>query len=63
MIGAVGTALGQHGVNIATFALGRSERGAIGVVGVDPVDAETSAAAVAAVRRIPAVTSAELVRL
>ncbi len=63
VIGAVGTALGQHGVNIATFALGRSERGAIGVVGVDPVDAETSAAAVAAVRRIPAVTSAELVRL
>ena len=63
VIGAVGTVLGQHGVNIATFALGRSERGAIGVVGVDPVDAETSEAAIAALRRIPAVTSAELVRL
>jgi D-3-phosphoglycerate dehydrogenase len=62
VIGAVGTVLGQHGVNIATFALGRSDRGAIGVVGVDPVDTETSTAAVAALRRIPAVTSAELVR-
>ena len=34
-IGAVGTVLGEHGVNIATFALGRTPQCAIGVVGVD----------------------------
>jgi D-3-phosphoglycerate dehydrogenase len=35
VIGEVGTILGRHGVNIASFALGRSELGAIGVVNVD----------------------------
>ena len=32
VIGAVGTVLGRHGVNIANFALGRGGEGAIGVV-------------------------------
>ena len=35
VIGEVGTILGRHGVNIANFALGRSDAGAIGVVNVD----------------------------
>ena len=35
VIGEVGTILGRHGVNIASFALGRGEGGAIGVVNVD----------------------------
>src|SRR5438046_930071 len=35
VIGEVGTILGRHGVNIASFALGRNATGAIGVVNVD----------------------------
>ena len=38
VIGAVGSALGRHGVNIASFALGRDERGAVSVLGVDEAD-------------------------
>ena len=35
VIGEVGTILGRHRVNIASFALGRGDKGAIGVVNVD----------------------------
>ena len=35
VIGAVGTILGRHDVNIANFALGRNDNGAVGVVNVD----------------------------
>ncbi len=35
VIGEIGTILGKHGVNIANFALGRSESGAVGAVNVD----------------------------
>ena len=35
VLGAVGTILGRHAVNIASFALGRNEHGAVGVVTVD----------------------------
>src|SRR5262249_42533105 len=35
VIGEVGTILGRLGVNIATFALGRGDAGAVGVVNVD----------------------------
>jgi D-3-phosphoglycerate dehydrogenase len=38
VIGAVGTALGRRGVNIANFALGRNAVGAVGVVSVDDPD-------------------------
>lgn len=41
-IGEVGSVLGRHGINIATFALGRGTGGAVGVVRVgarDPADA------------------------
>jgi D-3-phosphoglycerate dehydrogenase / 2-oxoglutarate reductase len=61
VIGAVGTVLGKHMVNIANFALGRSAGGAIGVVSVDDADRVTSAvmtelSAIAAVRSAQVVT-------
>jgi D-3-phosphoglycerate dehydrogenase len=65
VIGEVGTILGSHGVNIANFALGRNETGAVGVVNVDE-DAGAPApleAAVDAIRHIPAVREVWLVRL
>ena len=65
VIGEVGTILGRHKVNIANFALGRNETGAVGVVNVDE---ETSApdaldAAVEAIRRVPAIRAVWIVRL
>jgi D-3-phosphoglycerate dehydrogenase len=65
VIGEVGTILGKLGVNIATFALGRSDAGAIGVVNVDE-DASAPGAlekAVDAIRRGAAVRDVWLVRL
>ncbi|MEO6237801.1 MAG: phosphoglycerate dehydrogenase [Vicinamibacterales bacterium] len=35
VIGEVGSALGRHGVNIGSFALGRDAAGAVGVISVD----------------------------
>ena len=61
VIGAVGSALGRHGVNIASFALGRDERGAVSVLGVD--EADTLESAVAEVRKLEAVREAVVVRL
>jgi D-3-phosphoglycerate dehydrogenase len=65
VIGEVGTILGRHGVNIANFALGRGDTGAIGVVNVDEDAAAPGAldAALEAIRRISAVRDAWLVRL
>jgi D-3-phosphoglycerate dehydrogenase len=62
VIGAVGTVLGRHGVNIANFALGRTPQCAIGVVGVDDGD-KITADVMEELRRIPAVHSAQLARL
>ena len=65
VIGEVGTILGRQGVNIANFALGRNETGAIGVVNVDE-EATSQAAldsAMESIRKIPAVRDAWLVRL
>jgi D-3-phosphoglycerate dehydrogenase len=62
VIGAVGTVLGRHGVNIANFALGRSPQCAIGVVGVDN-GGQVTPAVIEELRKIPAVKSAELVHL
>ena len=65
VIGEVGTILGRHRVNIASFALGRSDKGAIGVVNVD----EDAAApqildqAVELLRKVPAIRTAWIVRL
>ena len=65
VIGEVGTILGRYGVNIASFALGRSESGAIGVVNVDAEKSppESLDAAVAAIRRVPAIREAWVIRL
>ena len=65
VIGEVGTILGRHGVNIANFALGRSDAGAIGVVNVDEEAGAPSAldGAVDAIRKVPAVREAWVVRL
>ena len=65
VIGEVGTILGTHGVNIANFALGRNETGAIGVVNVDEETTRAGelAAAVDSIRKIGAVRDAWLVRI
>jgi D-3-phosphoglycerate dehydrogenase len=65
VIGEVGTILGRLGVNIANFALGRSETGAVGVVNVDEIASSPSALneALRAIRQIPAVRDGWLVRL
>ena len=61
VIGEVGTALGRHGVNIGSFALGRDTSGAVGVISVDEGDG--LAAAVKDVRSSKAVREALIVRL
>ena len=65
VIGEVGTILGRHGVNIASFALGREDSAAIGVVNVDAEKSPPEAleAAVTAIRNAPHVRDAWLVRL
>jgi D-3-phosphoglycerate dehydrogenase len=61
VIGGVGTALGRHGVNIASFALGRNDSGAAGVISVDTAGALDEA--VREVRGLPPVREAVVVRL
>ena len=65
VIGEVGTILGKHGVNIANFALGRNETGAVGIVNVDEEASGPAALdnALTAIRGIAAVKDAWLVRL
>jgi D-3-phosphoglycerate dehydrogenase len=65
VIGEVGTILGRHGVNIANFALGRNETGAVGVVNVDEEASPNGAleAAVESIRKVAAVRTAWRVRL
>ena len=65
VIGEVGSILGANGVNIANFALGRNESGAVGVVNVDETSTQAAAlaAAVDAIRKIAAVKDAWLVRI
>jgi D-3-phosphoglycerate dehydrogenase / 2-oxoglutarate reductase len=65
VIGEVGTILGRHRVNIASFALGRGEAGAVGVVNVDADKSPPEAldAAMEAIRRVRAVREAWLIRL
>jgi D-3-phosphoglycerate dehydrogenase len=60
VIGAVGTVLGKHGINIANYSLGRTPESAVGVVCVEGNVSET---VLRELRAIPAVTSAEVVRL
>jgi len=63
VIGEVGTILGRHGVNIANFALGRGNQGAIGVVNVDEDKPEALNQAIQELRNVTAIRSAWLVRL
>jgi D-3-phosphoglycerate dehydrogenase len=65
VIGEVGTILGRDRINIANFALGRNETGAVGVVNVDEEASAPGAleSAVDAIRRVPAVRDAWIVRL
>ena len=72
VIGEVGSILGRHGINIATFALGRGAGGAIGVVrvgarslaeGENHADPEVTHDVLEEIRGIPAVESAGLIRL
>jgi D-3-phosphoglycerate dehydrogenase len=64
VIGQVGMTLGQHGVNIATFALGRREaqRGAE-AVSLVRIDGEVSASILKPIRSITAITEAKLLHL
>jgi D-3-phosphoglycerate dehydrogenase len=62
IIGGVGTIFGKHGVNIAQMAVGRATAGGE-AVGVLNLDSEPPADALAEVRRLPAITSAIVVRL
>ncbi|MEL7216074.1 MAG: phosphoglycerate dehydrogenase, partial [Pseudomonadota bacterium] len=61
-IGALGTKLGALEVNIATFALGRAEKGgeAIAMLGVD---ADLSDQTLAEIGALPQVTQAKMIRL
>jgi D-3-phosphoglycerate dehydrogenase len=61
VIGYIGTTLGKHGVNIATFALGRREatRGAE-AVSLVRLDGEVSAAILEPIRALSAITQARL---
>jgi D-3-phosphoglycerate dehydrogenase len=64
VIGAVGTILGRHNVNIANFALGRNENGAVGVVTVDdPTHTALSPVVMQELRGIGAVKTAWAVRV
>lgn len=62
IIGAVGTVFGKHGVNIAQMAVGRDTPGGE-AVGVLNLDTEPSPEALADVRKLPAITSATVIRL
>jgi D-3-phosphoglycerate dehydrogenase len=62
VIGAVGTVLGKHLINIASFALGRNQdcREAIGLINVDnPIPAPV----VAEIKALPAVRQARVVKM
>jgi D-3-phosphoglycerate dehydrogenase / 2-oxoglutarate reductase len=61
VIGEVGTILGRHRVNIASFALGRAASGAVGVVSLDVgAGDEATAKAVQEIRAISAIRDARL---
>jgi D-3-phosphoglycerate dehydrogenase len=70
VIGRIGTILGEHSLNIANFALGRSVRSqrvpqgqALAVVQIDVPAASAATAAVDALRKVEAIASVRLVEL
>jgi D-3-phosphoglycerate dehydrogenase / 2-oxoglutarate reductase len=62
VIGDVGTILGRHQINIASFTLGRTAGGAVGVVNVDAADGALERA-VSELRALPALRQVCSVRL
>ena len=66
VIGTIGTILGCHSLNIATFALGRGKTGAISVVQIDResnVELKLTETVLDEIRAIPAVQEATVVRI
>ena len=70
VVGRIGTILGDHSVNIANFALGRSIRSqrvpqgqALAVVQIDVANASSAHAAVEALRKVEAIASVRLIEL
>jgi D-3-phosphoglycerate dehydrogenase len=63
VIGEVGTILGRHGINIASFALGRGRGGAVGVVTLDPEPGADFTEAVEELRAVSGIRRVCLVRL
>ena len=70
VIGRIGTILGEHSLNIANFALGRSVRSqrvpqgqALAVVQIDVANAQMAVPAIEALRKVEAIASARLVEL
>jgi len=70
VVGRIGTILGEHGINIANFALGRSSRSqrvpqgqAIAVVQVDVPDTQTLVPAIAALKAVEAIAGVRLIEL
>src|SRR5580698_2041124 len=70
VVGRIGTILGEHSVNIANFALGRSIRSqrvpqgqALAVVQIDVPSATSANAAVEALRKVEAIASVRLIEL
>ena len=64
VIGQVGSILGRHSVNIASFALGRDSAGAVGVVRLDvPPEDEGLAKALPEIRAAEAVREARVARV
>jgi D-3-phosphoglycerate dehydrogenase len=64
VIGEVGSVLGRHGVNIANFALGRDENGAVGVVNVDERGSQrVDEPILSALKAVPAITDARVIRV
>jgi D-3-phosphoglycerate dehydrogenase len=70
VVGRIGTILGEHSLNIANFALGRSTRSqrvpqgqALSVVQIDVQNPSDATAAVEALRKVEAIASVRLVEL
>jgi D-3-phosphoglycerate dehydrogenase len=61
VVGGVGMALARQGVNIASFALGRAEAGAVAVIGVD--EHQGLEGAFSDIQNVPGVKQVRLVRL
>ena len=64
VIGQIGTILGRHDINIANFALGRSETGAVAAVNVDePAETKIGEDVMEEIRALKPVKNAWLVRV